>query len=182
MAAHLKTFGITDMIKLLNSIDDKKTAQVIGTDLALYLVFLRQCSFFFGSIAILNVIFIVLFLTGDPKSIDSFREHSDTMYAMQALTILNVSDSKWKVLLCFLNTVLTITAMMFNFIFSYKRHFDSMDTRKVDQCELNDEAISINKISELEVSMHSIQVSGFSKDVPREEMERQIRDILSQML
>lgn len=78
---------------------------------------------FFGIIAILNVIFIVIFVSGEPEDVDNFRLHPNDMFPMQALTILNISGSSWKVMLCFLNSMITVTALSYHLIFSYSNKY-----------------------------------------------------------
>lgn len=116
----------------MKQVDDENLQKICGTDAAMYLIYLKYCSYFFGSIAILNVIFIGIFLTGEPLAEDDFRQHKDTMFAMQALTILNISGSNWKVLFCFLNSMITIPALMLNLIMSYSNKFSENDEAEIN--------------------------------------------------
>jgi hypothetical protein len=97
--------------------------KIAGSDAALYLVFLRYCALLFGIIAALNMFFIVIFVTGEPLEEDNFRKHLSSMYPMQALTILNITNSRWKVTVCFLNSMLVVVALCFNLILSYSNKF-----------------------------------------------------------
>ena len=63
---------------LLNQIDDEMLQKLCGSDAALYLVFLRLSSLFFGFIAILNIVFIILFATGNPEDDFNFRKNMST--------------------------------------------------------------------------------------------------------
>ena len=56
--------------KLINKIDDNKLQKICGTDVALYLIWLRYASNFFGIITIMNFGVIVLYVTGTPLSSD----------------------------------------------------------------------------------------------------------------
>ena len=42
---------------------------------------------------------------------------------MQSLTILNITGSKWKVTICFLNSMVVVTALSFNFIYNYSNKY-----------------------------------------------------------
>ena len=115
--------GLMSWLRLLYKFDDELVQKVCGSDAALYLVFLRDSALFFGIIAILNVVFIFIFATGQPNEEDNFNLHSDKMSAMQALTILNITATPWKVYLCFFNCMLTIGALSFSLIFTYSNKF-----------------------------------------------------------
>ena len=60
-------------ISTLNKIDDVKLQKIVGTDVALYLVWLRYSAVFFWSITALNFFVILMYMTGDPKDQDNFR-------------------------------------------------------------------------------------------------------------
>lgn len=68
-----KMDGIFDWLHLVSRIDDTQVARLCGTDSALYLTFLRYSSNMFRTISLLNLFFIVLFLTGSPLADDNFR-------------------------------------------------------------------------------------------------------------
>jgi hypothetical protein len=58
---------------LLLKFDDRKVKALCGTDAALYLVFLRQSSVFFTTIATINIFFIIIFYLGEPTPLDDYR-------------------------------------------------------------------------------------------------------------
>lgn len=68
-----KMDGIFDWLHLVSRIDDAQVTRLCGTDSALYLIFLRYSSNMFRAISLLNIFFIVLFLTGSPLDDDNFR-------------------------------------------------------------------------------------------------------------
>jgi hypothetical protein len=110
----------------MSQIDDEQLQKIVGTDAAIYLIWLRYSSYFFGANAIMNIIFIIIFVTGSPLPEDNFREHS-SMFAMQALTILNITAVDWKIMICFLNTMITIPAMLINLYISYNKMYLEKD-------------------------------------------------------
>jgi len=57
----------------LSKFDDGKVKTLCGTDAALYLVFLRQTSVFFTTIAMINIFFIIIFYLGEPIPEDNFK-------------------------------------------------------------------------------------------------------------
>lgn len=58
--------GVFDWLKILFKISDSKLVELCGTDAALYLIFLRYSSNFFGMISIINIGFLFLYISGDP--------------------------------------------------------------------------------------------------------------------
>lgn len=153
MQEYKKTYSYSGWVKLMQKIDDDKLQKICGTDAALYLIFLRYCSYFFASIAIINVIFIIIFLTGEPLPEDDFRKNPDTMYAMQSLTILNITGTPWKLILCFLNCMITITAMIVNLIFVFSKKYAKND--ELDQ-SLHSHISPHKKLTELDVKKRTI--------------------------
>lgn len=124
-----KTEGLFDWLKVLSKIDDEKLIKVCGTDVALYLVYLRYSSQFFGIISMMNVFFIILYLTGSPLPEDNFRlDHKRAQYAMQALTILNVTASPIKVTICFLYSMIIIPGLTLCLLLLYLTKFQENAT------------------------------------------------------
>lgn len=72
----LKNGGIFDWIVVISRIDDEKTAKVCGTDIALYLGFLRNSARFFGIVSLMNIALLIIYATGTPQPQDDFRQHS----------------------------------------------------------------------------------------------------------
>jgi len=166
-----KSKSLREWYGLLGQVDDTMLQKLCGSDAALYLVYLRYSSVFFSVIAAVNLIFIIFFMTGTPLSIDNFREHTDSTYAMQALTILNITDTNWKVFLCFLNTMVTVAAMCFHLIVSYTNKFkdnESFMRENIQQLGEQEEGglrASINSeqegshMSEIQLSQHTVMIS-----------------------
>lgn len=99
--------------------------KALGTDVALYLVFLRLSSMFFGVCALFNIAFFILFTTGKPKVEDNFR--LDTRFSvMTALTILNITDTEWKVILTYLNCMIVIVLMMVFLKYNYSQKYENI--------------------------------------------------------
>ena len=124
------------------------------------MIFLRQCSIFFASVTIFNFGFVILFATGDPKPEDNWADPDHESSALQALTILNVTNTPWKVMLCFLNSMITIVALTLSLIYSYNNYFksDSDFISQVEQdLEHQQEALSQN--SEAEVRQEDADIS-----------------------
>lgn len=61
-----KTRGLFGWIKLLNSISDNKVKEMAGTDIALYLIWIRYSATFFGIISAINIVTIYLYIGGKP--------------------------------------------------------------------------------------------------------------------
>ena len=119
-----KIDGLFEWLRVLKRIDDERVIRICGTDVALYLVFLRYSSYFFGVISILNLFFLMMYLTGSPQNDDNFRlDHKKAQYAMQALTILNVTASPVKVTICFLYSMIVIPACFFCLLLLYLSKF-----------------------------------------------------------
>ena len=47
--------------------------RIIGTDAALYVIYLRYSAFFFGYVSLANLALMVLYMTGEPTDDDNFR-------------------------------------------------------------------------------------------------------------
>ena len=60
--------GLFKWIRLLKRIDDSKVQKLCGTDIALYIVFLRYSSYFFWIVTFINLVNVSLFVTGEPKN------------------------------------------------------------------------------------------------------------------
>ena len=69
--------GMFDWIKILQKIDDNKLKKIVGTDAALYLVLLKYSSMFFGFISCINLVFIWIYITGEPDPRDDFNSDHD---------------------------------------------------------------------------------------------------------
>ena len=77
------TRGIFEWIRLIRRIDDAKLQKLCGTDIALYIVFLRYTSHFFMFVSLINVVSVCLYVTGDPKDDSGIT----AMFDMRHLTI-----------------------------------------------------------------------------------------------
>lgn len=128
----------------------------------MYLIYLRYISYFFFANAILNIIFVIIFLTGNPLPQYNFRDHPNTMFAMQALTILNITATDWKILLCFLNSMVTIPAMLISLYVSYSKLYQEDENNENLALDLNS-----RKLSELDLKNCSIKVTRLDSDKPR---------------
>lgn len=85
----LATRNLFDWIRLIRRIDDAKLQKLCGTDIALYIVFLRFSSKFFLVVSLINVISVSLFVTGDPPP----KESSSGDFSLKHLTIENCSNT-----------------------------------------------------------------------------------------
>lgn len=118
--------GMFDWIAKLREIDDEKLRRIIGTDAALYVIFLRYSSLFFGYVSLANLALMVLYMTGDPTDDDNFRlDQKHTQHAMQAATVLNVSNSPVKVSIAFIYSVVVVAGLAFCFVLRYLSLFKS---------------------------------------------------------
>ena len=93
--------------------------KICGTDIALYLIWLRYASNFFGAISVMNIGFCIMYYTGDPSKQDSIINEKDGQSLLQVFTILNVSDNKFKVISCFFQSMIIVAGMCLTFIFKY---------------------------------------------------------------
>lgn len=123
--------GVIEWVKLLSKIDDKKVSEICGTDVALYLVFLRYSSNLFGAIALFNVIMVILYLTGSPLDDDDFRQaHLKVQHALQALTILNITANSPKIVTCFIYSMAVIPFMFFTLLLLYLQKFHDLNHKR----------------------------------------------------
>ena len=132
--------GIYEWFKLIRKIDDTKLQRICGTDIALYLVWLRYTAIFFGLISVINVGIIWLYIDGKPTSIDDYKLN-DNLSVMQAITILNITANKYKVVLVFFNSLIIVTGMAFFFLFKYMTKFQTYNPMEREDSEDEEEAI-----------------------------------------
>lgn len=160
MEEYQKTYTFKKWLKLMSQIDDDQTQRIVGTDAAMYLIFLKYTSYFFGANAILNILFIIIFVTGTPLDEDNYRTHKN-MFAMQSLTILNITAVDWKVMICFLNALITVPAMMMNLSVSYSKMYQ-------DKEDDGEDGIGIDrKLTEIDIKNCTLMVSGLKKEMSR---------------
>ena len=75
----------------------------------------------------MNIFFIILYLTGNPLDEDNFRlDHKRAQFALQALTILNITADPIKISLCFLYSMIVIPALTFVFLIKYLAKYDDL--------------------------------------------------------
>ena len=107
------------------------------------------------------------------------------MSAMQALTILNITATPWKVYLCFFNCMLTIGALSFSLIFTYTNKFknnerfirERLDSFAPREGETNSNFIKQEAlVSETEIGHHSIMIKNLPKDLSRNDAEIFVRN------
>ena len=65
--------GLFNWLSLLNRIDDEKLKKLCGTDIALYLVWIRYSAVFFSVISLSNILLFWLYLTGKPSKADDYK-------------------------------------------------------------------------------------------------------------
>ena len=70
--------GIFNWLRLLKRIDDEKLQKLCGTDVALYIIWLRYSAIFFAVVSLINILLFWLYLTGDPTEADDYRKKSTT--------------------------------------------------------------------------------------------------------
>jgi hypothetical protein len=74
-----KENNIIDWWKILESIDDPKLNKLCGTDIALYLIWLRYAANFFGIISIMNIGFLILYMSGEPSDQDNYKKNEQSI-------------------------------------------------------------------------------------------------------
>ena len=165
-----KMEGFLDWVKLINEIDDAKLLKITGADAALYLMWLKYCAKFFGVISVINIMFIIMYASGDPLPQD--RGNS----ILQKITLLNVTDAPTKVLLCYLNSMIVIIAMTVYFLVKFKKKYNDQryggqggrngkdgpyDLHSLSNLELlKDKDMGEKYYSELDISEHGIMLNG----------------------
>ena len=67
-----KAKGFLDWLFAIDVVGDDHLQSLTGTDSALYLIYLRYASNFFGILMALNMIILPLYMTGSPLSSDDW--------------------------------------------------------------------------------------------------------------
>jgi len=65
--------GIFNWLSLLNRIDDEKLQKLCGTDIALYIIWIRYSATFFSVVSLINLFVFWLYLTGKPSKEDDYK-------------------------------------------------------------------------------------------------------------
>ena len=60
-------------LQLISRIDDVKLQAVCGTDVALYIIWLRYAAYYFGTLAVTNLAVMWVYLGGEPNEYDDFN-------------------------------------------------------------------------------------------------------------
>lgn len=113
------TRGIFDWVRLIRRIDDTILQKLCGTDIALYIVFLRYSSHFFLLISLINMVSIILFYTGDPKP----ELDISSSFNLKHLTIENSSNSAWKVWIVFHFSMVGVACLFLRMTFNYVKKY-----------------------------------------------------------
>lgn len=158
----------------MHKIEDSQLVKLCGTDAALYLVFLRYTSVLFAVISLINLVFLVIYITGNPR-IDELL--SIEKYPMEFLTIFNVTNNTFKVSLCFIYSIIVVPSLVFAFIFRYLTILDHKKNHKHNADDLKD-----NIINEIDISEHAIMIQGFPKNIPKDKLENIVENILIEIL
>jgi len=204
--------GLFDWFKQVGAVDDdEELRKAVGTETALYVVFLKYAYQLFGVVSVLNVAFLWLFVTGVPKPEDDFRLDSNPgQYSLQALTILNVTATPPKVWICFFNTMLTLTALILYLLYLYMNKYhkkvDHKDLLNTIQTNLvpvlskdHDELVDLSDVaqhpdllvdndmrtqifSEAEIAKHTVHLSGVGRDIPAIDVENAISQVFSELI
>lgn len=182
--------SVTQWIKLLRRIDDHKLQKICGTDIALYVIWLRYAAVFFGVISVINILIIAVYLSGTPKAEDDFRQGIGyDSSVLQMLTILNISNTQYKVILTYFNCTVTITGLTLFFVFKYMTKYQMYE--QIDkQVNLNSEVsdmqpasassvevpdqisndpsdYGMKRYTDLEIADHAIMIENLPKTIPR---------------
>lgn len=123
--------GIFDWIRLLRRIDDNKLQKLCGTDIALYIIFLRYSSRFFLAVSFLNIFALCLYLTGEPSENEGAAATGDPQ--LRALTIENCSASPWKIWIAFFLCLFCVTCLVLHMIFNYMMKFQQQEEAETEQ-------------------------------------------------
>lgn len=114
---------------MLRRIDDQKLQTLCGTDVALYILFLRFASKFFLVVSCMNMFTTVLYLTGDPAALS----YDDSV--LRTWTILNSAATTWKVVTVYFICLVFVTAMVLYMIFTYMVKYQAVDNAFEEQEE-----------------------------------------------
>lgn len=112
-----------DWFKALWHLSDDQLKTICGTDYALYLIFLRYTAFLLFVINIFNAAVIVpMYVTGEPMPSDDYHL-VENMSKMNAATVLNVTDTHWKMLFSYITAIVLIPFLAFFMIFTFRQKY-----------------------------------------------------------
>lgn len=157
--------GKFDWLKKLWHIDEMQIRQTCGTDVALYLTYLRYCAILFGISKTPNshLTFIVALcscLVLLPIYILNFNsEEVQITSFLERLTLISVQGKYYSVWIVFFFTVVySLMGHMLIYFFEEKRKSWKVDIKE-DPTEL----------TESEISLHSVLLRGINEDIPLQE-------------
>lgn len=193
---------IIDWWKILNKIDDPKLVNICGTDVALYLIWLKYTYKFFGAITFINCFLIILYAHGTPKEeTEANKENLPGYTLLNKLTAENISAPS-QVICVFFLCIFLVSGMVIYFLFKYMTKFHTKKSKVVNSnmAMQNDEQskyfvdniykrvttdptnFGCKRYSEIDVAAHSIMMEGLPKNVPREMLEKNIKSIFQQLI
>jgi hypothetical protein len=118
--ASAKPEGFMDWFKVLRNMTDEDLKIITGTDAALYIVFNRYAAVFFAALSIINVvIFIPIYVSGDPDDPKNIHDKDGKLSIVSLLTILNITGNLRKVTAAYALMTIFYTTAAFTFMFFY---------------------------------------------------------------
>lgn len=197
--------GILGWLRLLNRIDDQKLQKLCGTDIALYITWIRYSAVFFTAISCVNVMVFMIYLTGKPLEVDDYTDpENKDQSAMQAITILNVSATEYKLVIVFVYSTVIIPGLTLFFVFKYitkYQHYEGIEKLNRDaisssppengslpsipqsqKVSKEPEDYGMKRYTDLDIAAHSILIEGLPKAFPRAELEQKIRTMFKHII
>jgi hypothetical protein len=149
----------------------------------------------FGIISVFSAAFFIIYFTGSPNPEDDFQQpHDLPQYALQALTVLNITSSRYKVYLSFFYSTTVIAALalyhiavylnkfrtnhseisLLKAIFSFKNETYDAARRKLidlhalsqDPTLLQDKELTSKFYTEPDLAEHSVMLRNLPKNRP----------------
>ena len=149
-------------LKLLWSIREEDLQELQGTDLVLYMKFLKYMSYYFLLIMSLTLIFLVpIYVTG--RASPDYKTSDFT--ALTAINVTGTTDRLWAAFL------LVVSVSLLGFYLVHRYQVVSMKLKLKGQP-------SRTKISEKDIALHTVFVKGFPRDVNHLEAQRELEGIM----
>lgn len=165
--------GLLAWISVLRTIKDKDLKLICGTDVALYIVFLRLSAKFFAWLTVFNcAILIPIYLTGYPETQADVQDINGDTSLVALITIMNITGHKEKVtIVYFLMTSFYVFAA---FIFMYFYWRRSLEWRYKKHSHKD-------KFMDHDIALHSIMVTNLEKDVDLETMNEHLKLVFERL-
>ena len=144
--------GLMEWFSVLKGIKDNDLKLICGTDVALYIVFLRLSAKFFAILTILNcAIFMPIYITGYPANENDVKDKEGRTSLISLITIINITGYKEKVMAIYVLMTSIYVLCVFGFMYFYWKRSVEWRYKKHSHKD---------KFMDHDIALHSIMITN----------------------